>query len=188
MFKYFTNATTMAKAIIKRKIKNGDVAIDATVGNGHDTAFLAELVGEKGKVYGFDIQKQAINITKNLLLLKELNERVNLINDNHAHMDRYIKDKVDMIVFNLGYLPKGDHEIVTKSVTTIIALKKSIDLLKHNGIILITAYPGHEEGKKEKEEIEFFISQLNQKEFSVLKFEFLNQINSPPILYGIEKK
>lgn len=188
MFKYFTNATTIASIIISNKVKNGDIVIDATVGNGNDTVLLAKLVGENGKVYGFDIQKLALNITQRALQEKNFHRRVRLINDSHSNMDNYIDKKVDLVVFNLGYLPKGNHNIVTQSTTTTIALSKSIDLLKNEGIILVTAYPGNDEGKEEKEVIDIFLSSLNQKEFSVLKFDFINQINNPPILYGIEKK
>ncbi|MGF7057047.1 class I SAM-dependent methyltransferase [Brassicibacter mesophilus] len=188
LFKFFTNATTIARHIMSCKISKGNIAIDATVGNGNDTVFIAELVGDKGKVYGFDVQKTAMDNTINRLTDIQLDNRVVLINDGHEKIDTYIHEKIDFIVFNLGYLPKGDHNIVTKSDTTIIALSKSLDVLKKNGIILITAYPGHKEGKKEKKDIDSFISKLNQKEFAVLKFEFMNQINDPPILYGIEKK
>lgn len=188
MYKYFTNATTIASTIINNKVKNGDIVIDATIGNGKDTVLLARLVGDNGKVYGFDIQKIAIDLTQNALQENNLLRRVILINDSHENIDNYISKKVDLVVFNLGYLPKGNHNIVTKSTTTIIALSKSIDLLNNKGLILITTYPGHAEGKKENEEIAIFLSKLNQKEFSVLKFEFMNQINNPPILYGIEKK
>ena len=38
----------------------GDYAVDATLGNGHDTCFLAEIVGDSGKVFGFDIQKKRL--------------------------------------------------------------------------------------------------------------------------------
>lgn len=49
-----------ARSLLQTAVKEGDYAVDATLGNGHDTCFLAEIVGDSGKVFGFDIQKEAI--------------------------------------------------------------------------------------------------------------------------------
>lgn len=38
----------------------GDTVIDATAGNGHDTVFLAQLVGRQGRVWAFDVQSSAL--------------------------------------------------------------------------------------------------------------------------------
>jgi putative rRNA methylase len=102
-------------------------------------------------------------------------------------MDEYVCEKIDLIIFNLGYLPGGNHSIVTKYDTTLLALEKSLELLKDNALLLVTTYVGHSEGQVENEYILSYISGLDQKKFSVLKFEFMNQINNPPILYGVEK-
>lgn len=187
MYKYFNNTTSIVKELIKKKVKEDSIVVDATVGNGYDTLLLAELIGVNGKVYGFDIQKSAVDITKQRLLEKKLSERVSLLNDGHENIDKYVLENVDLIVFNLGYLPGGNHDIVTKTETTIVALEKSLELLKGNGLLLVTIYIGHKEGKIEKEYINKYFSGLNQKKFNVLKFEFINQINNPPLLYGVEK-
>ncbi len=52
-----------AKTLLSSVINEGDIAVDATAGNGHDTLFLANLVGETGFVYAFDIQQQAVDVT-----------------------------------------------------------------------------------------------------------------------------
>lgn len=187
MYKYFNNATSIAKELIKKKVFNGSIVVDATVGNGNDTLLLAELIGKEGKAYGFDIQQSAINKTKQKLIENNLSERVYLIKDGHENIDKHIENKVDLVVFNLGYLPGGNHDIVTKAETTIIALEKSLELLKKNGLLLVTTYLGHNEGKTEDKYINEYFSRLDQKKFNVLKFGFINQINNPPLLYGVEK-
>ncbi|MBC7032591.1 SAM-dependent methyltransferase, partial [Salmonella enterica subsp. enterica serovar Enteritidis] len=48
-------------------VNPGDHVIDATVGNGHDTVYLAKLVGTTGHVDGFDIQSAAIEATTTAL-------------------------------------------------------------------------------------------------------------------------
>ncbi|KGG81385.1 SAM-dependent methyltransferase [Caloranaerobacter azorensis H53214] len=185
--KYFTKATDIAKKIIEARVKEGNVVIDATVGNGYDTVFLAKLVGETGKVYGFDIQIKAIENTKNKLTDSNLLNRVMLIKDSHENIDNYVNEKVDLVIFNLGYLPGGNHEITTKPDSTIKAIEKSLGILKENGIIVLVIYHGHEMGKLEKNSIEQFVKELNQKQYTVIKFEFINQINNPPLIIAIEK-
>ncbi|WP_427338753.1 class I SAM-dependent methyltransferase [Caloranaerobacter sp. DY30410] len=185
--KYFTKATDIAKKIIEARVKEGNIVIDATIGNGHDTVFLAKLVGETGKVYGFDIQSKAIENTKAKLIDSILLDRVTLIKDSHENIDNYVKEKVDLVIFNLGYLPGGDHEITTKPDSTIKAIKKSLEILKENGIIVLVIYHGHEMGKLEKNSIEQFVRELNQKQYTVIKFEFINQVNNPPLIIAIEK-
>lgn len=185
---FLTNSMDLAKKIALLKLKKGDIAVDATMGNGNDTVFLANIVGDTGKVYAFDIQKEAIENTKKRLIDNKDSDKIILIHDGHENMDKYVKDKVKLVMFNLGYLPKSSHKITTKAETTLIAVEKSLKLLDENGVVLIVIYYGHENGKIEREALEKFTSSLNQKEYNVVKLEFINQINYPPILIAIEKR
>lgn len=183
----FKNVIELSKKICKLKLGIGDRAVDCTMGNGNDTAFLGSLVGEVGKVYAFDIQEDAVTNTRTKL--RELNflERTELIHDGHQNIDNYIKELVKLVIFNLGYLPKGNHEITTKKETTIEAVQKCLGILEPNGVILLVIYPGHENGIAEKEALESFTSKLNQKNYNVAHIWFTNQINNPPELICIEK-
>lgn len=184
----FNNVVTIAKDICKKVIKVGDTVCDCTAGNGNDTAFLASLVGESGKVYAFDVQKDAVENTRKKLEENDLIERVNLINDGHEKVDEYVKKKIKLFIFNLGYLPKLSHEITTKADTTLESVKKCMKLLLKNGIIVINIYYGHENGKEEKKVLEEFCQEVNQKEFNVFKLYFMNQANNPPELICIERR
>ncbi|MFZ5965802.1 MAG: class I SAM-dependent methyltransferase [Bacillota bacterium] len=186
--KYLTKATDIAQSIMTHIIKKGNTSVDATMGNGNDTLFLANLVGDDGKVYAFDIQSLAVHNTEKLLLEHNMAHRAALIEDGHENMDKYIKESIDAAMFNLGYLPKGDRNIITRSETTIMALKKCLDLLKQNGIITLCVYYGHEGGLKEKEQLSMFLETLDQKQYDVLEMKFMNQKNNPPNLIVIEKK
>ncbi len=188
MYIYFNNAIDLAKNFIKKRVENNSIVIDATAGNGHDTLFLANLINENGKIYSFDIQEKAISNTKKRLIQNKKLDRVTLIKDSHENIDKYVKEKIDLVVFNLGYLPGGNHEIVTLPNSTITAIEKCLYLLSESGIILITAYIGHKGSKEEVSKVEKFLTNLNQKQFNVLKMDFINQNNHPPILYGIERK
>lgn len=176
--------------IIKKIVRDGDYAIDATLGNGHDTQLLAELVGSTGKVYGFDIQKQAIESSQERLAVANLLTQVELIHDGHEMMQQYIPadKKVSAVMFNLGYLPKGDKAIVTKAETTVAAIQQALSLLKKGGVVSIMVYYGHGGTNGEKEAVDQLVRELSQKEFDTLAYQFVNQINNPPYLYLIEKK
>ncbi len=176
--------------IIKQAVREGDFVIDATLGNGHDTMFLAELVGEEGKVYGFDIQADALASTKERLSANELLTRVELIHDGHENMKQYLPEdkEVSAVMFNLGYLPKGDKNIVTKAETTVKAIKQAVFLLKNQGVVSIMVYYGHPGTNGEKEAVDELVRNLPQNDFEVLSYQFVNQINNPPYLYMIKKR
>ncbi|WP_096152882.1 MULTISPECIES: tRNA (mnm(5)s(2)U34)-methyltransferase [Bacillus] len=180
------------KKLLQLSLSEGDVAIDATVGNGNDTHFLSQLVGKTGHVYGFDIQKEAIHIAQNLLKEKMSDENVTLIQDSHSNALNYVtKHHIGNIkgaVFNLGYLPGGDKSIVTVAESTVSAIEQLLNAMASGGIIVIVVYHGHPEGKLEKDHLLHYVSSLDQKQASVLQYRFLNQVNDPPFVIAIEKK
>ncbi|MDI6706364.1 MAG: class I SAM-dependent methyltransferase [Bacillota bacterium] len=178
----------LAKCIIEKAVRPGDKAIDATVGKGYDTAFLAGLVGERGCVYGFDIQEEALCKAKEYLASVGLDREVILIQDGHQHMNKHVHEKVRAVMFNLGYLPGGNHEIKTKADTTIIALEKSLDLLLPGGLITIASYTGHPGGEEEKNVLKQYVTNLSSSMYKCVAIEALNQGNSPPVLFVVEKK
>ena len=110
----------LQKTFICRHLRDGGTAVDFTMGNGYDTAFLASTVGESGKVYAFDIQEKALESTKARLEGLGLYNRCTLILDSHSNADKYIEGKFNAGMFNLGWLPgSGDKKITTKRETTL---------------------------------------------------------------------
>lgn len=177
--------------LLEESVIEGEVVIDATCGNGNDTLFLSKLVGEQGHVFAFDIQKQAVENTKKLIKDNGYNH-VSVINDSHAHMNKYlpggINKEIGGAIFNLGYLPRSDKSIITKGESTITAIDTILAHLKKNGLIVIVVYHGHEGGKSEKEMILKHVIHLDQKEYSVLQYGFINQKNNPPFIIAIQKR
>ncbi len=174
------NALTIVHNTIKQYVHEGSVCIDATAGRGYDTAFLCELVGNNGKVFAFDIQEEAINSTKELLSNNELNAY--LILDSHANMDKYVADdSVDCIVFNLGYLPKGNHDIYTHFDSTRIAIEKGLKLLKSGGLMCVSVYYGGDSGYEEKDALIPWLKTLDDNKYQVLVTYFHNWKKDPPI-------
>lgn len=184
------NPLNFSHSLLNMTVQKGDIVIDATVGNGHDTLKLAALVGGEGRVYGYDVQKQAIESTQNKLEEAGLAEAVELLHNGHENIKELTLNEasVSAVVFNLGYLPSGDKSVITLPDTTLEAINSALPILKKGGIISLMIYHGHEGGKEEKDAVTDYVSQLPQKEYNVLRYGFINQKNNPPFLIVIEKK
>lgn len=183
------NTTTLAKNFIKESVNSGDIVVDATMGRGNDTLLLRELVGENGFVYAFDIQQEAVDSTKAKLIENNLYSNVELILDGHENIDTYINsNNVSCVVFNFGYLPKANHNISTKPHSSILAIKKSLKVLKKKGVISLCVYQGGDTGFEEKEAIFEFLKSLDYNEYTVIVSEFFNRPNYPPIHIKIIKE
>ncbi|MBO8159186.1 class I SAM-dependent methyltransferase [Thermosyntropha sp.] len=183
----FKSAVDFSHFIISQWITFGDVVVDATCGRGKDTLFLANLVGDNGLVYAFDIQDEAIKSTYNLLRENSLEKRVKLIKADHKDMAKYIDGFINACIFNLGYLPGGNHEIKTEGKTSLAAVKAAIELLAPGGLIVIVGYTGHEGGTEEVGIIRDYLISLPQQKFEVLETRFINQINNPPQMMAVHK-
>ncbi len=181
------NGLKIAHCFIKEHVKEGDIVVDATAGRGNDTVFLASLVGEKGMVYSFDIQEEAVLSTKALVEEKGYADRVSVIHDSHANMKEHLPEKIDAAVFNFGYLPGGDHNLQTKAESSIAAIDTALSLLKKDGIISLVIYYGGDSGFSEKNALMEYLKEIDFKKTTVLVNDFLNRPNCPPIAVHIMK-
>ena len=171
--------TERCHRILAEYIKEGDVAVDCTAGNGHDTLFLARAVGEAGRVYAFDVQKEAIENTSRLLSENGIDiSNVSFICDSHANLADYIS-RPNIIMYNLGYMPGGDHSITTTETDTLKSLEIALDLIAPGGVISVIAYPGHEEGAREMRAIKTLLSSLPTAQFEVVTITQDNRKNAP---------
>ncbi len=184
----FWQGVEFSHMLLKEHIDEGDNVIDATVGNGYDTVFLANLVGETGQVTSFDIQRDAIENTRVRLVNNSIIGRVRLIEDGHQNIDKYIEEKIDGIVFNLGYLPGANKDITTEKRTTIIAVEKGCKYLKVGGIVVLVIYTGHPGGQEELSGILDFADGLDKQKYNILRYNFINQATSPQVLAIIKRK
>ncbi len=172
---------------MQKELQAGAVVVDATCGKGNDTLFLANLVGETGRVFAFDIQAAAIELTREKLEQHNCLKKVKLIQDSHEKMDYYINELVDGVMFNLGYLPGVNSNLITLPETTLIAVDKALTILRLGGILTMVFYPGHKGGQAELDMVRDYLSSLSQKEFEVSQLNFINQINNPPQLIIVKK-
>lgn len=181
-------AVQLAHEFLAAQVKPGDICIDCTAGRGNDTAFLCSLVGESGKVYSFDIQQEAVESTRMLLEERGFTDIACVIHGSHEFADRYIGEgEAAAAVFNLGWLPGGDHSVHTQTASTITAIEKCLKLLKSGGVISLSIYYGRDTGFEEKDAVLNYISKLPVGEFTVIVSQFANRPNCPPISVRIYK-
>ena len=181
------NAVNIAHKLIHHCVIQANHLVDATAGNGNDTIYFMQNSPDTAKIYAFDVQKEALQHTDQKLQSMNKGEKVKLILDSHANMDKYISDEIDAAIFNLGYLPGGNHEITTTAESTLQAVQVSIRLLRVGGVIAITAYPGHENGSREYRSLIDFLTKLPVRNYTVGCWSMMNHADTAPVVYLIEK-
>lgn len=182
---------SLAKQLIRQAVHPGDTAVDATVGNGHDTLFLAETVGASGRVFGFDIQTEAVQTARQRLESANLEDRVTLITDSHHRMAEHLPvethGRIRGVMFNLGYLPYGNPEVITRPETTVPALSVASDLLAPGGMMTAVLYTGHPGGEEEAEAVIRWAKELSPNRFQTMWVQLPNRTHAPSLL-AVEKR
>lgn len=178
----YSSHIDLAHAYWKTHVQEGDSVIDATCGNGHDTLFLAQLVGNSGRVIGLDIQEQALKNTQ-LLLQENSCMQVSLHRQSHVSFpEEAYQRPISLIVYNLGYLPGGNKNITTKTDSSLESLRKSIELVEEGGLVSVTCYPGHEEGKIEEIALLDWLQTLSPLSFAICHHRWINRRQAPSLL------
>ena len=182
------SARFLAADVLRQAAGPGDTVADATMGNGHDTLFLCQLVGEAGHVYAFDVQAQAVENTRQRLTGEGMIGRAELFCLGHEHMAEVIREPLAAVVFNLGWLPGGDHSVTTRWETTRQAVDSALSLLKPLGVLVICAYPGHAEGDRERQALMDMLAKLPPQRYNVLWHRFLNAGPGAPECFVIQRQ
>lgn len=168
------------KHFILQHLKEGEVAVDFTMGNGNDTLFLSKAVGESGRVYAFDIQEEALNSTRARLAENGAPENYTLICASHHRVREFVKEPIKAGMFNLGYLPgSGKKGVTTMRETTMPAVIDAIDMLAPDGVLIIAIYPGHEEGALEGDMLREYFKTTSRFRICPSEFHILNSPASP---------
>ncbi|NOQ42538.1 MAG: methyltransferase domain-containing protein [Desulfuromusa sp.] len=186
--------------LLAEVVQSGDLAVDLTAGNGQDTLFLYQLVGSKGQVVAFDIQSQALLATRERLVAAGAQVKlqpqdiqplrgepgIDLVQISHTELARVVPAAPKGIIANLGYLPGGQQELVTRPESTVLALEQSCSLLAAGGRLAVVVYPGHPGGAEEGTAVTNFFSGLQGSSFQVLQLKVSNRPQAP-FLFVVEK-
>jgi hypothetical protein len=180
----------LARGFVRGAGLLGSVALDGTAGNGHDTLFLARLVGSGGHVYGFDIQGQAIGATSGRLEEAGVSERVTLFQEDHARLRELLPlgTTLRAAMFNLGYLPHGDKGIITSTTSTVAALEGALERLESSGVVTVVLYSGHPGGQEESNAVLEWARALAREVAEVGWYQRWNARTPAPSLIVISKR
>lgn len=191
----FLSVLSFAHKLAAERLQPGGLAIDATAGTGADTLFLARTTGPRGRVFAFDIQEEALQMTRQRLAGETAGQLadVSLILSSHDKMKEHIPSdchgRIAAVMFNLGYLPSStsDKGIITSPGSTIPALNAALELLAPGGIITVVVYPGHEGGSCEAKAVEAWASSLPRTTAQTVMYRGL-QRNDAPYLIALERR
>ena len=184
----FRSARFWAAELVGPAMYPGAVAVDATMGNGQDTLWLCERAGETGRVYAFDIQQAAVDRTRERLEAAGMLERARLNCTGHERIAQVVPEPVDVVMFNLGWLPGAEHGVTTRTETTLRAVDAALSLLKPDGLMTVCVYPGHPEGARELEALLQWAGNLDPRRYDALVKCYLNQPNDPPRMIAVKRK
>jgi tRNA G37 N-methylase Trm5 len=162
------NASEEAHRLLREAVQTGDLVVDATMGNGHDTVYLAKL---GARVVSFDIQPHAFANTAQNLQENGLKAELHVM--GHERLKEVVKEPVRAAIFNLGYLPGSDKRLQTRPETTIAALEALVDLLEVHGRIVLVLYRGHDAGQ-EADEIIAWAGHLSKTHWQSLLTDIIN--------------
>jgi ubiquinone/menaquinone biosynthesis C-methylase UbiE len=184
--------TELAHDYLSTQLSLGDHALDATTGNGYDSAYMAKLVGPEGHVIAIDIQQAAIAATRTRLKGTGCLAQTELIVADHAQALQTLRSQhaqtINAITFNLGYLPGSDKHIQTEPDSTLRALRSASELLKQNGLLLVTAYRGHDGGQREADVVAEWMQHMGSRGWSIKSHEpVITSGRIPPILWVARK-
>ncbi len=164
-------------------IRSGDRVIDATCGNGYDTCFLAKL--PVNEIYSLDIQPEAIQSAATFLkehLSAEEFAKITFVEGCHSHLPDFQKHSVRLIVYNLGYLPKGNKAVTTQAETTLSSLEQAVPLIMPGGAISITCYPGHPAGGREEKMVLEYVKTFDRALWNCCYHQWINRDKAPSLL------
>ncbi|HEY1048644.1 MAG TPA: class I SAM-dependent methyltransferase [Prosthecobacter sp.] len=177
-----------AQLMLKDRLRPGDIVVDATMGNGHDTLFLTECVSPGGHVHAFDVQAAALEETRKRVPA----EMTTLYHAGHetmrANLPAEVQGKVSAVMFNLGYLPGANKAVITRTETTMIAVREALEVLKPGGLLTIAMYPGHEGGAEEGRHLAAWAAELEPRRFEVQHLRPVNRNAAPPELWIVWKR
>lgn len=183
MMEFPPRPTRLAQQMVAELLGEGDVAIDATAGNGHDTQFLAGCVGASGRVLAFDVQEAAMHSTGERLREVGLDERVEFHLASHARMTEFAEaGSVAAVMFNLGYLPGEDRALATETAETMRALDAAGVVLKSGAVLSVVCYPGHLQGGEEAASVERWMNERAMNAWRVAKYAMVGTKAPAPFL------
>ena len=188
---FVSHTITFVKTLLGQALRPGDMAVDATVGNGLDTVFLSQTVGTTGHVYGFDIQPRALAKTRDRLKAKKTPDNVTLFHAGHERLGELLPvdahGVLGAVTFNLGYLPGGDETLVTRAETTCAAVDAALPFMRPGGLMSLVLYTGHNGGPAETRAVVAHCAAIHPDTARIMRCTMHNHPSAQVELLVVEK-
>ena len=180
-------AVHMAQQFVATRCPTPALCVDATCGNGGDTAFL---YGLGGHVLAMDVQPAACESTlAHLQSLEADASRYQVVCDSHANLLQYVQPgTADIVMFNFGWLPGADHSTFSTADSSIPALEAALEALRPGGVLSAVLYSGKVIGSDEKQTILGWLKALPLTRYTVLVCDFANWADTAPLPCFVLKK
>ena len=191
-FRHVPHLRDLSRAFVGQAVRPGDWALDGTAGNGHDTLFLVNLVGDAGKVFAFDVQKSSLEKTLSRLEATGVAHRCQFCLGGHEQLaDALPEECVGRLkagMFNFGYLPGSDRKVTTKVKTSVEAVSCLLEYVCPGGVISLHLYAGHSGGANEVKAITTLCGELPESEWRIAQYSIINKQRNREVLILGEKK
>lgn len=162
------------------------VLVDATLGNGHDAAFLLRCAPPEALVLGVDIQPRAVrSATERLNAVHETRQdcRVQIFCRGHEELPQIWAELAPgdrnrpllAGVFNLGWLPGGDKSCRTRADSTLAALDFLLERLMPQGCLSVHCYSGNAGGPEEEQAVLRRAAALPPRRWRVIRCADVNR-------------
>jgi len=178
-----------AHRFLGEALGDGDLAVDLTAGNGHDTLFLWQQVAPSGEVVAFDLQEEALvscqrRLTEAAVPLSPTPAAgsVSLVAESHENLEGYLTRPPRAVIANLGYLPGSHSSLATEASTSVAALTSALDLLAGGGRLAVTVYSLHPGAAQEAAAVTALFSSLSPNEWETLQLQLPNRKTPPSLL------
>lgn len=155
------NIVELSHKMVADYVGSVEYAVDATLGGGRDALFAASLLREGGKVFGFDVQRVAVERSRALFEKHGLSQRAEFFEASHADMKKLLLreafGKIGCFFFNLGWLPYSDKSVITRAESTLAAVDAALEIASAECCALaVVCYKAHEGGMEEFLRVEKF--------------------------------
>ena len=180
-------AVQLAQQFVAAHCPAPALCVDATCGNGGDTAFLCSL---GGRVLAMDLQPAACESTRARLAESQIDPaQYQIVCASHADLLQYVQPgTADIIMFNFGWLPGADHTTFSTADSSIPALTAALDALRPGGVLSAVLYSGKVIGCGEKQTVLSWLRALPLTKYTVLVCDFANWADTAPLPCFVLKK
>ena len=187
---------SLAHSLWRATLQQGDIAVDATAGVGHDAAILASLVGPGGTLHALDVDAAALEACAQRVRDETGETNAACLRtsaQSHAAPPPGLAPRsATVVAFNLGFLPTRARSDAapptTDAATTVEALASwALGAVRPGGHVSVAIYPGHPAGAREAVALRAFAERLPSSAWRATCHQPVNHEPTAPLLLSLHR-